>query len=101
MKDLFVLTADSDAEAVMRSILVRHKDLGSPVRARHDQGSSKASISKGERERGGREAVNTGAGLSYGLQSATAQGISWLRATRARKFDLIPATTQPTAHAVG
>ena len=27
MKDLFVLTADSDAEAVMRSILVRHKEL--------------------------------------------------------------------------
>lgn len=28
MKDLFVLTADSDAEAAMRAILVRHKDLG-------------------------------------------------------------------------
>lgn len=28
MKDLFVLTADSDAEAALRSILVRHKDLG-------------------------------------------------------------------------
>ena len=40
---------------------------GSPVGARHDQGSSKASISKGKRERGGREAVDTGAGLSYGV----------------------------------
>ena len=28
MKDLFVLTADSDAQAVMRSVLVRHKALG-------------------------------------------------------------------------
>ena len=35
MKDLFVLTADSDAEAVMRSILVRHKALGiRPIEAK-------------------------------------------------------------------
>ena len=38
-----------------------------PVSARHDQGSSKASISKGKRERGGREAVEMGAKLSYGV----------------------------------
>jgi hypothetical protein len=28
MKDLFVLTADADAEAVIKTILARHKDLG-------------------------------------------------------------------------
>ena len=38
-----------------------------PVRARHDLGSKEAKIGAGERERGGREAVETGAKLSYGV----------------------------------
>ena len=41
--------------------------MDSPVRARHDQGRSKASISKGEQERGGREAVRTATKLSHGV----------------------------------
>ena len=33
----------------------------------HALGSRKTKIGEGKRERGGREAVNTGAGLSYGV----------------------------------
>ena len=41
--------------------------MANPVGARHDLGSREAKISEGERERGGRKAVEAGAGLSYGV----------------------------------
>ena len=41
--------------------------VGSPVGTRHDQGSSKASISKGERERGSRQGRQDCRKLSCGV----------------------------------
>ena len=41
--------------------------MANPVGARHDLGTKEAKIGEGEGERNGREAVNTGAGLSYGV----------------------------------
>ena len=52
---------------------------GNPVGARHDQGNGQAAISKSKRGRGGREAVESGAEMSYGVTERYSADFSGLR----------------------
>ena len=56
-----------------------------PVRAGHAKGSGQAKISKGEQERGGSEAVEAGAEVSYGVTSATVQILAGYGQSEQRK----------------